>query len=186
MSPVRRALEFLFTRVLRSRIGVALMIALLVFGVIGAARLVAGPGDPGLGLTSRPTQPISTADPEAGDDGVLASPPTAVAPKTRPGEDTPEQVAGRFTAAWLSGPGSSGDAWQARLRPLSTPSLAEKMTGADPETVPARRTTGAPTLRPRTESFVEALVPLDNGTLRLELVAPNGPWLVDAIDWERS
>lgn len=186
MSPVRRALEFLFTRVLRSRLGIALVIAVLVFGVIGAARLVGGPGDSGLGLTSRPSQPISTADPEAGDDGVLASPPTAVAPKTRPGEATPEQVAGRFTTAWLSGPGSTGDAWQARLRPLATPALAEKMTDADPETVPARKTTGAPTLRPRTESFVEALVPLDNGTLRLELVAPDGLWLVDAVDWERS
>ncbi|WP_409074052.1 hypothetical protein [Micromonospora chalcea] len=186
MSPVRRALEFLFTRVLRSRLGIALVIAVLVFGVIGAARLVGGPGDSGLGLTSRPSQPISTADPEAGDDGVLASPPTAVAPKTRPGEATPEQVAGRFTTAWLSGPGSTGDAWQARLRPLATPALAEKMADADPETVPARKTTGAPTLRPRTESFVEALVPLDNGTLRLELVAPDGHWLVDAVDWERS
>jgi len=186
VSPVRRALEFLFTRVLRSRLGIALVIAVLVFGVIGAARLVGGPGDSGLGLTSRPSQPISTADPEAGDDGVLASPPTAVAPKTRPGEATPEQVAGRFTTAWLSGPGSTGDAWQARLRPLATPALAEKMTDADPETVPARKTTGAPTLRPRTESFVEALVPLDNGTLRLELVAPDGLWLVDAVDWERS
>ncbi|MEU1966957.1 hypothetical protein ABZ541_10630 [Micromonospora sediminicola] len=186
MRPVRRALEFLVTRVLRSRLGIALVIAVLVFGVIGAARLVSGPVDSGLGLTTRPTQPISTVDPGAGEDGVLSSPPATVAPRTRPGEATPEQVAGRFTTAWLTGPGTTGDAWQAKLRPLSTPALVEKMTGADPETVPARRTAGPPTLRPRTESFVEALVPLDNGTLRLELVAEDGPWLVDAVDWERS
>ncbi|MFG1675655.1 hypothetical protein [Micromonospora sp. NPDC049282] len=186
MTPVRRAVEFLFTRVLRSRLGVALVIAVLVFGVIGSARLVSGPGDPGAGVAVRPTQPISTADPEAGEDGVLSSPPAAVAPKTRPGEQTPEQVADRFTTAWLTGPGSAADAWQARLRPLCTPALVEKMTGADPETVPARRAAGPPTLRPRTESFVEVSIPLDSGTLRLELVAPDGPWLVDAVDWERS
>ncbi|MCI4063129.1 hypothetical protein MRQ36_11275 [Micromonospora sp. R77] len=185
MSAMRRALEFLFTRVLRSRLGIAVVIAVLVFGVIGAARLVAGPTDPTSGLSNRPAEPISTVDPEAGDDGVLASAAPA-SPKTRPGELTPEQTADRFTTAWLGGPGSSGDEWQARLRPLSTSALTEKLTGADPESVPARRVTGAVTLRPRTDAFVEALIPLDNGRLRLELVAPDGRWLVDAVDWERQ
>lgn len=183
---MRRALEFLVTRVLRSRLGVALVIAVLIFGVIGAARLVSGPADPAAGLSNRPREPISTVDPEAGDDGVLSSPPAAVAPKTRPGEPTPAQAAGRFATVWLSGPGSSGDEWQARLRPLSTPALTEKLTGADPERVPAKQVVGQVTLRPRTEAFVEALIPLDNGRLRLELVAPDGRWLVDAIDWERQ
>ncbi|GAB3222390.1 hypothetical protein GCM10027452_41760 [Micromonospora halotolerans] len=183
---MRRALEFLVTRILRSRLGVALVIAVLVFGVIGAARLVSGPVDPTLGLSTRPTQPISTVDPHVGDDGVVSSPPAAVSPKTRPGEATPEQTASRFTTAWLTGPGSSGEAWQSRLRPLSTPALLDKMTGADPESVPASRVAGAVTLRPRTESFVEALIPLDDGRLRLELVATDGRWLVDAVDWERQ
>ncbi|MEU3454136.1 hypothetical protein ABZ671_11095 [Micromonospora sp. NPDC006766] len=182
---MRRALEFLFTRVLRSRLGVALVIAALVFGVIGAARLVSGPNDPAAGLSIRPREPISTVDPQAGDDGVLSS-PAAPTPRTRPGDLSPEQAADRFTVAWLSGPGSSANEWQARLRPLSTPALTEKLTDADPERVPARRVAGQITLRPRTESFVEALIPLDNGQLRLELVAPDGPWLVDAVDWTRQ
>ncbi|WP_370517867.1 hypothetical protein [Micromonospora sp. MP36] len=182
---MRRALEFLVTRVLRSRLGIALVIAALVFGVIGVARLVSGPVDRTVGLSNRPREPISTADPEAGDDGVLAS-STAPSPKTRPGELTPEQTAGRFTTAWLTGPGSSGEDWQGRLRPLSTAALTEKLTGADPESVPARRMAGQVTLRPRTESFVEAIVPLDNGRLRLELVASDGRWLVDVVDWERQ
>ncbi|MFD2766678.1 hypothetical protein [Micromonospora eburnea] len=181
---MRRALEFLFTRVLRSRLGIALVIAALVFGVIGAARLVSGPLDPAAGLSSRPREPISTVDPQVGDDGVLAS-PAAPTPKTRPGELPPEEAAARFTTAWLTGPGSSADDWQAQLRPLSTSALTEKLTGADPESVPARRVTGQVTLRPRTEAFVEALIPLDNGRLRLELVSPEGRWLVDAVDWER-
>ncbi|MFG2055373.1 hypothetical protein ACGFI9_15240 [Micromonospora sp. NPDC048930] len=183
---MRRALEFLVTRVLRSRLGVALVIAALVFGVIGAARLVSGPVDPTAGLSNRPREPISTVDPEAGDDGLLSSPTSVPSPKTRPGEPTPEQMATRFTTAWLSGPGSSGDDWLARLKPMSTPALTDKLTGADPERVPAQRVTGQVTLRPRTESFVQALIPLDNGQLRLDLVAPDGRWLVDAVDWERQ
>jgi hypothetical protein len=73
VSAVRRALEFLFTRVLRSRLGVALVIAVLVFGVLGAARLISGPVDPTAGLSNRPREPISTVAPEAGDDGLLSS-----------------------------------------------------------------------------------------------------------------
>ncbi|NES14710.1 MULTISPECIES: hypothetical protein [Micromonospora] len=183
---MRRALEFLVTRVPRSRLGVALVIAVLIFGVIGAARLVSGPVDPTAGLSNRPREPISTVDPEAGDDGLLSSPTSAASPRTRPGEPTPEQTAARFTTAWLSGPGSSGADWLARLKPFSTPALTEKLDGADPERVPARRVNGQVTLRPRTESFVEALIPLDNGQLRLDLVAPDGRWLVDAVDWERQ
>ncbi|MFR9779283.1 hypothetical protein ACL02O_24905 [Micromonospora sp. MS34] len=183
---MRRALEFLVTRILRSRLGIALVIAALVFGVIGAARLVSGPVDPTAGLSTRPREPISTVDPAAGDDGLLSSPTSAPSPKTRPGEPSPEQVAARFTTAWLGGPGSSGPDWLARLEPMSTATLTEKLTGADPERVPARRVTGPVTLRPRTESFVQALIPLDNGRLRLDLVAPDGRWLVDAVDWERQ
>ena len=41
-------------------------------------------------------------------------------------------------------------------------------------------------IQPRTERFVEVLVPLDTGRLRLELVAPEGRWLVDAVDWEQE
>nr|WP_089004933.1 hypothetical protein [Micromonospora viridifaciens] len=184
MSSMRRALEFLFTRVLRSRLGIALVIAALVFGVIGAARLVSGPIDPAAGLSNRPREPISTVDPEAGNDGVLSS-PGAPTPKTFPGELSPEQAAGRFTTAWLSGPGSSADNWQGSLRPLSTPALIEKLAGADPQSVPARKVTGQVALRARTESFVEALIPLDTGQLRLELVASDGRWLVDSVDWDR-
>ncbi|MEO3776257.1 hypothetical protein ABGB16_05235 [Micromonospora sp. B11E3] len=182
---MRRAVEFLVTRLLRSRLGVALAIAVLVLGVIGAARLVSGPVDPGTGLSSRPSQPITTVDPEAGDDGVVGStaPPP---PRTRAGALTPEQTADRFTAAWLEGRGDSAEEWHAKLRPLSTPELTEKLSGADPAGVPAQRTTGEPSVRPRTEKFVEVLIPLDSGQLRLELVAPDGQWLVDAVDWERT
>ncbi|MGK5743236.1 hypothetical protein [Micromonospora sp. URMC 103] len=181
---MRRALEFLLTRVLRSRLGIALALAVVVFGIVGAARLVAGPGDPTFGLSNRPDEPITTVDPTTGDDGVIAT-PSPPAPITRPGDPTPEQVAERFVTAWLGDPGMSAEQWHAGLRPLSTPELTEKLTGAEPADVPARRVVDEATVRPRAETFVEVLVPLDTGQLRLELVAPDGRWLVDAVDWEQ-
>ncbi|MCX4469641.1 hypothetical protein OOK41_04895 [Micromonospora sp. NBC_01655] len=185
MRVVRRAIEFLFTRALRSRLGIALAIGVLVVGVLGAAQLFSGSAGPTTGLSNRPSEPITTVDPTAGDDGVVGS-TTHPSPVTRPGTPTPEQIADRFTAAWLGGRGGGADDWHAALRPLSTPELTEELAGADPAGVPAERTTGESSLRPRTESFVEVLVPLDTGRLRLELVAPDGQWLVDAVDWERT
>lgn len=182
---MRRAVEFLVTRVLRSRLGIALIIAVLILGVIGAARLFTATVDPGTGLGNRPSRPITTVDPSFGDDGAILTQPPAT-PVTSPGAPTPEQVAERFVAAWLGGRASTGEEWQASLRPYSTASLTEKMAGAEPGGVPAERVVGTPSLRARTEAFVEVLVPLDAGRLRLELVAPKGEWLVDAVDWERA
>ncbi|WP_074315124.1 hypothetical protein [Micromonospora cremea] len=185
MTVMRPALEFLFTRVLRSRLGVALVIAVLVFGVLGAARLVSGPADPAGGLSSRPDSPITTVDPTAGDDGAISTeaPPS---PVTRPGDRTPEQTADRFTAAWIGRPGMTAEQWQAGLRPLSTAALTEKLAGVDPAGVPAEEVAGPPAVRARTETFVEVLLPLDTGRLRLELVAADDGWLVDVVDWERQ
>lgn len=182
---MRRAIEFLTTRALRSRIGIALVIAVLIFGVIGAARLVSNTNDLDGGLSSGPAAPIATVDPTFGDDGAIFTQPPA-SPVTSPGSPTPEEVAEDFVTAWLGGRSGAGDVWQVSLRPFSTPELTEKLAGAEPEGVPAERMVGAPTLRPRTEAFVEVLVPLDAGRLRLELVAPEGRWLVDAVDWERE
>ncbi|MEH1013751.1 hypothetical protein V6U90_11665 [Micromonospora sp. CPCC 206060] len=181
---MRAAVEFLVTRVLRSRLGVALGIAVVVLGIIGAARLVSGTADPDAGLGNRPSRPITTVDPTTGDDGLIATGPPP-SPSTRPGAATPEQMAQRFTTAWLGRTGTTPDQWRAALRPLSTATLNEELAESDPATVPAERTAGEPDLVPRTASFVEVTIPLDNGRLRLELVAPDGSWLVDAVDWEQ-
>ncbi|GAB3951222.1 hypothetical protein GCM10027614_52860 [Micromonospora vulcania] len=68
---------------------------------------------------------------------------------------------------------------------MSTPALTEKLAGADPGGVPAEEVTGPQAVRSRTETFVEVSLPLDTGRLRLELVAAEGGWLVDVVDWER-
>ncbi|BCJ59833.1 hypothetical protein Jiend_32550 [Micromonospora endophytica] len=52
--------------------------------------------------------------------------------------------------------------------------------------MPAGEMTDEVTVQARSENFVEALIPLDTGRLRLELVAPDGRWLVDAVDWEQG
>ncbi|MER7459669.1 hypothetical protein [Micromonospora sp. NPDC126480] len=184
MIAVRRAIESVFTRVLRSRLGIALALAVVVFGIIGTARLVAGPPDPGAGLSNRPDRPITTVPPTAGDDGAIATdPPT---PVTRPGELTPRQTAERFVTAWHGRPGLTPEQWRAGLRPLTTPTLAEQLVGAGPADVPAGQVTGDPTVEPRAETVVEVRVPFDTGRLRLELVASDGRWLVDTIDWEQQ
>ncbi|MEV4658974.1 hypothetical protein [Micromonospora sp. NPDC049301] len=185
MSAMRRALEFLVTRVLKSRLGIALALAVVVFGIIGAARLVAGSDDSMSGLSNRPNEPITTVDPRTGDDGAIST-PTPPSPNTRAGALPPERIADRFVKAWLGEPDMSTEQWHAGLRPLSTEALTEKLTGANPAEVPAGRVTDKPTLRPRTEAFVEVLIPFDTGRLRLELVSPDGQWLVDAVDWEQQ
>lgn len=180
---MRRAIEFLFTRVLRSRMGVAVGVMLLVFGIVGGARLMAGSIDPGAGLSGRPAHPITTVDPTSGDDGALSTGEPSK-PSTRPGALTPEQVAASFCAKWLRRD-TPAPQWRDALRPLSTESLDQELAEADPTDVPAERSISGPVLTPRNEAFVEVRIPLDNGELRLELVAPDGRWLVDAVDWER-
>ncbi|GAB3796626.1 hypothetical protein GCM10027605_04900 [Micromonospora zhanjiangensis] len=118
---MRKAVEFLFTRVLRSRIGVALGLAVVVLGIVGAARLYAGPTDPV--VRARPPAPIATVDPEAGDDGVIDAESTPT-PSTSPGAAAPGTVAKAFATAWLlhrgSRPSSGTPLWR-RIRPRRCP-----------------------------------------------------------------
>lgn len=179
---MRRAIEFLFTRILRSRLGLALMLAVLVVGIVGAARLVAGPDD-GPGLLGGPSGPISTVDPTAGDDGLTVT--EEPSPQTSPGAPAPETVARSFATAWLDHRDVTAEQWHAALRPLATADLTEKLTGVDPAGVPADRITGEPVVVPRNDSLVEVVIPVDSGELRLGLLAPEGRWQVDTVDWQR-
>jgi hypothetical protein len=182
---VRRAIEFLFTRLLRSRVGIALALAVVVLGIIGAARLVTGPFGSDTGATGAPVEPIATVHPSAGDDGVLGTGPPPV-PSTSPGAAEPETVARQFAAAWLDHRDTTAERWHAALRPLATAELTENLAGVDPSAVPADRLTGDPVVIPQTARLVEVTLPVDSGRLRLELVAPEGRWLVDTVDWERG
>jgi hypothetical protein len=182
---VRRAIEFLTTRLLRSRLSVALALTVVVFGIVGAARLVSSSSDAGPGLRGAPTQPITTVDPTAGADGAISTgaPPS---PTTSPGGVPPDGVARAFAAAWVAHTGVSQQQWHAALLPLSTTALTDKLAGVDPIGVPASRVTGEPIVIPKTAGFVEVTMPVDSGQLRLGLVARDGRWLVDTVDWARG
>ncbi len=173
----------LASRVLRSRYGIALLLAIVILAIVGAAKLFAGPARPDGGL------PVGNASgipqPTAADDGESVPLPTPTL-VTSPGAAAPDQVATAFATAWVNHRGVAADRWLAGLRPYATAALAAKLAGADPATVPADRVTGPAKLIPRAESFVDAAVPVDSGTLRLRLVATGGRWFVDGVDWERT
>jgi len=183
---MRRALEFLATRALRSRLGVAVALAVLVFGVVAVARIAAGPNAGSTGLTTDDPVPVTTVDPSVGDDGILSdeTPPSPTAPANGP---APEAVAKGFATAWLAHEGVTAEQWRAGLRPYATEALLRKLDGVDPTEVPADRLTGEPVVVPQSEGLVEVRLPVDSGELRLELVTDDGGrWLTDAVDWERG
>jgi hypothetical protein len=182
---VRRAFEFLTKQVLRSRYGVALLLAGTVLVILTGARLLGGDDNAATGLSpAEGGRQTTTVNPTAGDDGVT-SPAPPQQPVTSPGTARPLAVAQAFAAAWVPHRVSE-QAWYTGLLPHSTPTLAAKLSGVDPGGVPADRITGEPTLVPRGATFVEVTFPVDTGVLRLRLVAPEGRWLVDGVDWERA
>jgi len=181
---MRRAIEFLVTGILRSRLGLALLLAVVILGIVGAAQLISGPSGGEPGLVGAPPSPITTADPTAGDDGLTST--DDASPRTSPGAPAPEAVARSFATAWLTHRDVTAEQWHDALRPLSTAELAEKLSGVDPAGVPADRLTGEPVVIPRSDSLVEVALPVDSGELRLSLVAPDGRWRVDGVDWRRG
>jgi hypothetical protein len=189
---LRRTLELIVNRVFRSRIGVAALLAVIVISIVGSAKLVGTSADGGAGvLPPPPPEPTPTAsatttpDPAAGDDGVVSTKPPP-APVTSPGTAKPLAVARAFALAWLHHRDVTADQWRAGLLPHSTENLSANLADTEPVSVPADRITGDLALIPRGKSFVEVTVPVDSGRLRLRLIAPEGRWLVDGVDWSRS
>jgi hypothetical protein len=171
-------------RLLGTRYGIALLLTLTVLAVVGVTRQLAGSyrAGPLAGPVVEPSH--GSIDPTAGDDSVVApeSPPP---PETSPGAAQPTDVAVSFARAWLNHDGVTGEQWRQNMRKYATSTLLDKLKDTDPAGVPAQRMTGPVTVRNRAESFAEATIPVDSGTLRLRLVATNGRWLVDGVDWER-
>lgn len=190
--PVRRVLQLLGTSALRSRLGIAVVLVVIIFGIVGVARIVSGPDDspPGAFLPADTSSPVATVNPTAGDDGVAEpeAESTTVAdpgPSLRPDAAAADVVAKAFADAWLNRT-ADAKAWYAALLPNATSDLAVKLKDVDPIVVPAERLTGSPTVVPRGSGFVEVSYPVDSGTLRLRLIVEQGRWLVDGVDWERA
>jgi hypothetical protein len=94
-------------------------------------------------------------------------------------------VATRFVTAWLKHTGVTGDQWRAGLTPHATPALMAKLAQTDPAGVPASQVVGQVRVVSH-EAVVEALVPVNGGTVTLTLVVRDGRWKVDGIDWGPS
>jgi hypothetical protein len=170
-------------RILFTRYGVGVLLAIVVLGIVGMARLFAGPDSGRTGPSAGSA--VTTVNPTAGDDGEF-SPPPLETPAISPGTAPPEKVASAFAAAWLDHDVVSAQRWLSRLKPHATENLIGDLTGVDPAGVPAERATGPVELTVRGELVIDAALPVDSGTLRLRLVAVDGRWFVDGVDWDRT
>jgi hypothetical protein len=178
------ALRLLAGGLLRSRVGVAALLAVVVFGIVGVARALSDPAGVDAPGTRLPARPLVTATSTA-DDGPVS--PAATPSLVRaPAGSGPEAVGAAFATDWMASAGRSPVSWVNRLRPRMTPELTQELSGVDPAGVPATRLTGAPTVIPRGARIADVLVPVDSGTLRLRLVLLADRWLVDGVDWKRE
>lgn len=179
-----RLLERSLTGLFRSRWGVALVIAVLVLAVVGLGRIFSG-GTAATPITERVSPgPTATIAPSIDDDGVVVDDDPPPSPTARPGTAEPEAVAYAFAASWVDHKNVSAKAWHNGLVPNATEDLADELNGVDPADVPADKVIGRPVLEPIGEGLVNAVVTVDSGKLTLQLVAPEGRWLVDDVDWE--
>ena len=166
---------------LGARATVALVLIILVGGVVALAKALGDRAPVRSGVQAVEVEPTrSTVDPTAGDDSVpdaeLTNPPT---------DPAITNAARTFVAAWLRRD-LSPTAWHAGLTKLSTAELLDLLQGVDPKAVPANRTTGDPVLAVHTDGFAKVSVPVDSGTVNLELVLEQGKWLVNGVDWGRA
>jgi hypothetical protein len=179
-----RIIELGLNRIFRSRWGVALVILGIVLAVVGLGRLFAGgrSAPPSIGHVA--PAPAVSIDPSEDDSVIDSGPPPR--PSTSAGKAQPEAVAYAFASAWANHTDVSAAAWRDRLLPNATKSLAQKLEGVEPASVPTDRVVGKPSLVPVGATVVNAVVTMDGGKLNLRLVSPDGHWLVDGIDWEQG
>jgi hypothetical protein len=182
VSRVKGTVRLLATGLLRSRAGVAVLLALVVIGVVGVARAVSGPAD--APAARPPARPLVTAT-ATPDDGPVSPDATPRLVRDAAGGG-PNAVAAAFATNWVRHTGVSPSAWHQRLRPQMTTALADELSGVDPAVVPAERITGPPTVIPLGATVAEVVIPVDSGKLRLRVVATAGRWLVDGVDWDRE
>lgn len=179
-----RILEQGLNSIFRSRWGVAIVIVVIIAAVVGIGRVFSDGDSNSPSLSSPSAAPAISIDPSDDDSVIDSDPPPS--PSTIPGRAQPETVAYAFASAWSNHKGVTPKAWRDRLLPNSTKNLADELNGVDPAGVPADRVIGKPSLVPVGTTVVNAVVTMDSGKLNLRLVAPDGHWLVDGIDWDGS
>ncbi len=172
-------------RLIGNRYGVSLGLVVAVVAIVLVAKALGG----GSGGTDQVRGDPATVGPVATsfepDDGE-ASPAAPLPPSTSAGAAVPTKVATDFTRAWLHHNEVSEQQWLAALTPYATKRLHEQLTGVDPAGVPASRMTGEAVLVPHDSGYAMVSIAVDSGVVTLRLLATNGRWLVDGVDWSRS
>ncbi|WP_212828192.1 hypothetical protein [Catellatospora sp. TT07R-123] len=160
---------------------VALGLAVFVVFIVAIGKLVGGGSV--LPADEPPPTTQHTVDADADDDGVVTvdTTPSAVTPTNGP---EALALATSFAKNWIRHDRNAKE-WLDALRPMCTDALVTELDGVDPVSVPANRITGTAHVEALADTYVEVAIPIDAGTLRLRLVAPQGKWMVDGIDWER-
>jgi hypothetical protein len=168
----------------RYALAIGLVVGIGAVILIGKALNGSGTAAPGV-IGNAPSMPVVTAAASQADDGLDAvdSPPP---PSTAPGATKPDKLATQFVTAWLRHTNVTPQAWYTGLQKYMTVRLAGELDGVDPAGVPASRITGKITLIDQAANLVEATVPVDSGTVTLRLLATDGHWLVDGVDWTRT
>jgi hypothetical protein len=172
-------------RLIGNRYGISLGLVVVVVAIVVVAKALGGGGGSGTAVHGDPVPagPVATSfEPDDGE----ASPAAPLPPSTSPGAPAPTKVAADFTQAWLRHDGVSAEQWLAGLSPYATKNLHDQLTGVDPAGVPAARVTGDAALVPHDSTYAVVAIPVDSGLLTLRLLASNGRWLVDGVDWSRA
>jgi hypothetical protein len=174
-------------RLLGTRYGIGLILAIVILGVVGIAKAFVG--DRTTNIPIGPVvSPVSTAaapDSSLGDDSVDDTATAVPGPSLSVNAPTADKVAARFMAAWLKHSGVTGEQWRTALKPNATTELLAKLKDTDPASVPADQVTG-PIHLALQGSITQADVPVNGGTVHLRLVLVKGRWQVDGIDWDPS
>jgi hypothetical protein len=170
-------------RLLGSRYGIAVGLLVLIALVVGGGRLIRGGTAPSLLNTGSPA--ASPTASQLPDDG-LTSPGPTPGPSTSAGAPGPVTIATDFATAWLNHTNVTADQWYKAVTRYATANLAGKLKQVDPAGVPADKIIGDVTLVYHDPSYVDAQVPADGGVMTLRMLATNGRWLVDGVDWQRS
>src|SRR5690349_2697424 len=100
-------------RLLGTRYGIGLILAVVVLGIVGVAKAFVGdrPASIPIGPVVSPVSTAAAPDASLGDDSVDDSTTAAAGPSLSANAPAADKVAARFMAAWLKHSGVSGDQW---------------------------------------------------------------------------
>jgi len=122
-----------------------------------------------------------TPSPAIADDGADEAPSAATALPAQLA--AAQDVAERFTAAWLNTTNKGPAEWRADLAGYITPELADGLATADPATVPVGQIGAPVTVTPDGDHLAHITVPITTGgTLTVTVVLGAQP-LVSDVDW---